>query len=165
MVTLIGMGGGPSTLTKEAQDALQGASLITGAERLLGFLPPCSGRKAAEVRPERLLSLIREETDAGHTGICAVFSGDTGFYSGAAILSSLLDREGIPCRILPGISSVQLLAARLRLSWKDWRLCSAHGRKIDPHTRFCRRKATKKGSRSGCPVSYVWFPCGSVTIS
>ncbi len=134
MVTLIGMGGCPSTLTKEALDALQGASLITGAERLLGLLPPCSGRKAAEVRPERLLSLIQKEVGTEDADICAVFSGDTGFYSGASALSALLAREGIPCRILPGISSVQLLAARLCLSWKDWRLCSAHGRKIDPVT-------------------------------
>jgi len=35
-------------------------------------------------------------------------------------------------RILPGISSVQVLAARLLRPWQDWRLVSAHGADCDP---------------------------------
>ena len=62
----------------------------------------------------------------------ALYSGDTGFYSGASKLIVLLAREGIPYRILPGLSSVQIFAARLGLSWQDWRLCSAHGVECDP---------------------------------
>ena len=61
-----------------------------------------------------------------------VFSGDTGFYSGASGLLALLREAGIDFRVLPGLSSVQLLASRLGVAWQDWTLCSAHGADCDP---------------------------------
>jgi precorrin-6Y C5,15-methyltransferase (decarboxylating) len=57
-------------------------------------------------------------------------SGDTGFYSGTKKLLEKL--EGRDVTVLPGISSVQYLAARLCRSWQDWKLVSAHGKDINP---------------------------------
>ena len=70
-----------------------------------------------------------------------VFSGDTGFYSGAAALCRALDDGGLPYTVLPGVSSVQLLAAALGRSWQGWRLVSAHGCACDPVT-ACRAGGT-----------------------
>ena len=53
-----------------------------------------------------------------------VFSGDTGFYSGAAALCRALDDAGLPYTVLPGVSSVQLLAAALGHPGQGWRLVS-----------------------------------------
>ncbi len=39
---------------------------------------------------------------------------------------------GILRRVLPGLSSVQLLAAAVGRPWQDWKLVSAHGRACDP---------------------------------
>ena len=61
-----------------------------------------------------------------------VYSGDTGFYSGAARLLPMLRAFGISCRVLPGLSSVQLLAAAVGRSWQEWKLVSAHGCACDP---------------------------------
>ena len=61
-----------------------------------------------------------------------VFSGDTGFYSGAAALCRALDDAGLPYTVQPGVSSVQLLAAALGRPWQGWRLVSAHGCACDP---------------------------------
>ena len=61
-----------------------------------------------------------------------VYSGDTGFYSGAAQLLPMLRAFGISCRVLPGLSSVQLLAAAVGRSWQEWKLVSAHGCACDP---------------------------------
>ena len=59
---------------------------------------------------------------------CAVlFSGDTGFYSGARALIPQLEAKNISYRLLPGLSSVQLLAAAIHRPWQDWLLFSAHG--------------------------------------
>ena len=69
--------------------------------------------------------------------VAALYSGDTGFYSGADGLVELLRRQGIPFRVLPGLSSVQLLAARLGRPWQDWRLVSAHGVPCDPVQAVC----------------------------
>lgn len=61
-----------------------------------------------------------------------VFSGDTGFYSGAGALCRALDAAGTPYTVEPGVSSVQLLAAALGRPWQDWQLVSAHGCACDP---------------------------------
>ena len=129
-VTLIGLGGGTfDTLTQQAREALENAPLILGAKRLLEHLPKHDARKVSAVRSQEILDLLQaaqEET------ACVVFSGDTGFYSGAKGLLPLLEQAGIPARVLPGLSSVQLFAARLGRPWQDWRLCSAHGVELDP---------------------------------
>ena len=129
-VTLIGLGGGTTdTLTQQARDALQTAPLILGAKRLLEALPENGAKKIPAVRSQNILSILQESWEET---ACVVFSGDTGFYSGAKGLLPLLEQAGIPARVLPGLSSVQLFAARLGRPWQDWRLCSAHGVELDP---------------------------------
>lgn len=124
-VTLAALGGGtPEALTSECAAALREAEYILGARRLLDHLPRgCTQNRIAAVRPEELLAAILERG-----GNCAVvYSGDTGFYSGVRTLLPLLEERGVPARVLPGISSVQLLSARLGRPWQDWVLASAHG--------------------------------------
>ena len=128
---LTAMGGGsPETMTLECADALKRASVLIGAKRLLEGIPS-PARKIAAISPKEIAALaasLREED-----GLCAVvYSGDTGFYSGARGLLPLLKEEGIEAKVLPGISSVQLLAARLGRPWQDWKLTSAHGIDCDP---------------------------------
>ena len=61
-----------------------------------------------------------------------MYSGDTGFYSGASALVERLQAQGYQPVVLPGLSSVQLLAAALGRSWQEWKLVSAHGCACDP---------------------------------
>lgn len=129
-VTLIGLGGGTGdTMTAEAREALEQAELVLGAERLLESLPPVEAQKrVAAVRTADIFARLKA-ADAAR--VCVVYSGDTGFYSGAKGLLPLLRDAGIAHRVLPGISSAQLLAARLGEPWQDWTLCSAHGTDCD----------------------------------
>ncbi len=126
MVTLIGMGcGTAATMTVEGRAALLRADALLGAQRLLDVLPEdCTQTRIAAVKPKALLEAL---VDGNFTSPCVLFSGDTGFYSGTRNLLALLEERGIEARVLPGISSVQLLAARLGRPWQDWTLCSAHG--------------------------------------
>lgn len=129
-VTLVGTGcGTAATLTRQALAAIEEAGLIVGAARLLRTLPPNSARCEAAVRPEEILRLL---TGSVCERACVVYSGDAGFYSGARGLLPLLEEQGIAAEVLPGISSLQYFAARLRRPWQDWRLCSAHGVECDP---------------------------------
>lgn len=128
-VTLIGIGVGADTLTREAWEALEQAEPVLGARRLLESLPAVEGQtRLAAARADEIMTLLRE-VDAPRP--CVVFSGDTGFHSGATGLLALLRAEGVPFRVLPGVSSVQLLAARLGEPWQDWALYSAHGADCD----------------------------------
>ena len=130
MVTLIGLGGGTACgMTAEAARAMEEAEVLIGAQRMLAAASESRAEKFAEYRAEEILAIIREHMEKE---IAVLFSGDTGFYSGASKLIGLLEREEIAFRVLPGLSSVQLLAARIGKPWQDWNLVSAHGTECDP---------------------------------
>ena len=59
----------------------------------------------------------------------------------AAARCRALDDAGLPYTVLPGVSSVQLLAAALGRPWQGWRLVSAHGCACDP-VAACRAGGT-----------------------
>ena len=128
-VTLIGCGCG--SLTREAADAIREAGLLVGSARLLSAYG--EGKRCAEAVAAREIAAALDASDAD---ACVLFSGDSGFYSGARLLLPLLGGRDV--RVLPGISSVQAFAARLGESWQDWRLCSAHGVACDPVAEVCR---------------------------
>lgn len=132
-LTLIGLGGGTGgALTAEAREALEQAELVFGARRLLEGLPAAEGQtRVSAVRAADILARLRDSVAAR---ACVVYSGDTGFCSGARDLTALLDGAGMAYRVLPGISSAQLLASRLGEPWQDWTLRSAHGVDCDPVT-------------------------------
>lgn len=130
-VTLIGMGSGqPENLTLQGLAALRQADLILGARRMLAVLPAgCTENRAAAYRPDEVADLLQT---SGAENAVLVYSGDTGFYSGASSMMEKLEALGVRARVLPGLSSIQLLAAALGRPWQGWNLVSAHGRTCDP---------------------------------
>ena len=139
IVTLVGLGcGAAGTMTAEAAQAIREADCLLGAGRLLAAVPEtCAARRVEATRPRQILDALLE---SGAERPCVVYSGDTGFYSGARGLRVLLEEAGIESRVLPGVSSVQMLAARLGRPWQDWTLCSAHGTDCDPVAAVSRGK-------------------------
>lgn len=122
-------GGSPRTMTEDCQQALENASCIIGARRLLeGLSETYTKNRVSATRPVEILKAIQSHRE----GCVVLYSGDTGFYSGTRSLIPLLENEGIFYTVLPGISSVQLLSAALGIPWQDWLLCSAHGVDCNP---------------------------------
>ena len=80
-----------------------------------------------EYNAEKIFSYIEAHPEYSHVAV--VLSGDTGFYSGAKKLSELFaaDPERYEVEMIPGISSVVCLAARLKTTWEDGALISLHG--------------------------------------
>ena len=135
-ITLIGMGASAATLTAEGWDALRRAERVAGARRLLEALPPeVTAERIPAVKPEEILSALE-----GASSAAVLYSGDTGFYSGAPALLERLRGRQVQVELQPGLSSVQLLAARLGRPWQDWKLVSAHGRPCDPVAAVCGGK-------------------------
>ncbi|MBQ3374723.1 MAG: precorrin-6y C5,15-methyltransferase (decarboxylating) subunit CbiE [Oscillospiraceae bacterium] len=133
-IFLIGCGCGERSLTIEASEAIRQSSLLVGSRRLLEQLG--SGKPCAEaVRPEEIASILKE---SGCDIASVLFSGDSGFNSGARILLPYLEGEDVS--VLPGISSLQLFSAKLQIPWQGWHFCSAHGRQCDPVKEVCRGK-------------------------
>lgn len=131
MVTLIGMGSGKwEALSAQAQQAVRSAGLVFGAKRLLAGLPAdCMARQFAFYQPADILETLAQNPGQD---AAVLYSGDTGFYSGASGLLTPLRALGIPARVYPGVSSIQLLSAALGRPWQDWKLVSAHGCACDP---------------------------------
>lgn len=122
-------GGSRGTVTEECRKALENASCIIGAKRLLESLPDTyTSNRAAATRPGEILQILRTQGE----NCVVLYSGDTGFYSGTRSLIPLLEQEHISYTVLPGISSVQLLSAALGRPWQDWLLLSAHGVDCNP---------------------------------
>ena len=123
-------------LTDAARHAVDKADIVFGApsvlERakrsgLLGSGKRCEPYyKAAQVIP-----CMKAHPAYRHAAV--LLSGDTGLYSGAAQLRKALEAEEEPCRVsyLPGISSVNALAAALQVTWEDAVILSTHGRERD----------------------------------
>ena len=128
-VTLAGFGMGKETLTLEVQRAIDEADYIFGAERMLeSIASEC--RKypyylASDIIPA--LEKIKEENEKETIKVVVLFSGDTGFYSGAGKLLAALKNEGFSPKVLPGISSVSALCARIGDNWQDKAIISTHG--------------------------------------
>ena len=128
-IDLIGIGpGGRELMTAEAAEAASRADMIFGASRMIkGF---DGGKTYPYYRAEDIIPVLEAEKPAR---AAVLFSGDTGFYSGAAKLVPSLrewasgsDTECV-IRVHPGISSFACLAARAEVSYQDAELVSIHG--------------------------------------
>ena len=122
---VVGVGpGSPDYLTPAAQAAVGAAEVILGGRQSLALFPDFPG----EVQPltaelPKALAFLRER--AGRP-VAVLLSGDPGFYSWLGQLR----REFSPAelRVIPGVSSLQVLAARGLVLWPGLHFFSLHGR-------------------------------------
>lgn len=139
MIHVIGAGpGARESLTVEAAQRIEAADCLIGSRRMLeDFSVP--GKPAfCAVTSGEILSLLDSHSE--YVSPAVLLSGDVGFYSGARkLIEALGDR---PCRLYPGISSVQYFCARLGIPWQDVRLVSLHGREGDPVREVARSRWT-----------------------
>lgn len=126
-VTLVGIGMGDSSqLTLEAVDACQNADVIIGAERMLSSVKMhCSNTFNAYISDE-IINFIKSHEE--YCNIVVALSGDVGFYSAAKKLIDAIEKEGYELKLVCGISSVVYLCSKLKTSWENVNLLSAHGR-------------------------------------
>ena len=123
-VYVVGIGpGSRELLTPEAREALEDCDAVIGASSVTE-MTGTSKPVFREYLPAGIRDVLRENPSVRCAAV--VMRGDTGFYSGARNLAKQLSDYDV--RIIPGISSVSLLAARLNASWDDARLVSMHGR-------------------------------------
>lgn len=128
-IDLVGVGpGDPALLTGAARAAIDAAELLFGAKRVLA--PYADARAVPGYRAEQILPVLLARRPRR---AAILFSGDTGFYSGARTLlprlAEGLDAAGIQheIHVHPGISSVSYLAAKCSVPYSDAAICSLHG--------------------------------------
>ena len=141
-VYLLGIGmGSQSGFTGEVREALLKCGCIIGAARMvqsaLDGISKAGGQEGKqeevlketfiEYRAEAIARFVKEHRTC--TVFAVVLSGDSGFYSGAKNL--VRELKGVRVKLLPGISTVSYLAARLGTSWEDAKVVSLHGQKAN----------------------------------
>lgn len=124
-IDIVGCGpGGSDYLTTVAQQAVKKAEVLVGAEHLLALFPDSEAEKIA-VRGT-MSDVLDQLEPLRKKQICVLVSGDSGLFSLAQLVIRRFGRNN--CRVIPGISSVQVAFSRLALSWSAALLISAHGR-------------------------------------
>lgn len=137
-IILAGSGmGDAGNLTGAVAEAIAGADILLGAERLIAPYHPREEKKpyyqAAQILPY-LKQISESSLLSGGKRVVILFSGDSGFYSGCQTLYKELSREveegglNATLRILPGISSVSYFAACIGESYQDAAITSIHGK-------------------------------------
>ncbi len=133
-ICLIGIGmGGDGQWTLQAGQRLKQAEAAAGAPRLLKSIETYLYGKevCASYKSQEILDWFEGMPDLD--SLAVVYSGDTGFYSGARQMLKYLKDYGqdYDLQVLPGISSVSYLCARLQIPWQEVYLASGHGREIN----------------------------------
>ncbi|MCR5580221.1 MAG: precorrin-6A reductase [Pseudobutyrivibrio sp.] len=130
IVTLAGFGMGFGSITSEVEQAILEADYIFGAPRMIVGIDTDSKKfplyKADDIM-DKLEELAQEKSLVTRKAL-VLFSGDTGFYSGAKkLIAALKTSINYQVRVLPGISTVSAFAAVIEESWQDSVLMSSHG--------------------------------------
>ena len=136
-VFIAGIGPGSEALqTQEVRAAIRRADCLIGARRMLDAVARPQQLIIDAIAPEAIASHIAQHPECGV--FCVVMSGDTGFYSGTKKLLPLL--RDCRVQVLPGLSSMSYLCARLGVSYEDAVPVSLHGRDLDIAREVRRRR-------------------------
>ena len=109
---IVGVGCGPGLLTEEAQEAISSATLIMGSRRALELAASCIAA-GCEVR------VVSDFSSLKPPGHAVVLSTGDPMLAGLGYLGG---------DIIPGISSLQVAASRLKIPLEKISVIVAHGR-------------------------------------
>ncbi len=128
-VIVVGTGpGGKSYITPYGLEKITNAKILVGGQRLLDTF----GSENQEMFPiksdlKKVVDFIKEKVQIND--VVVLVSGDTGIFSFANYLSKHIEDEML--EFVPGISSIQLMFARLKRPWNEAQILSMHGRSLD----------------------------------
>ena len=126
-VILAGAGmGSDRIMTRQVSDAVAHSDAVFAAKRILDGI---SAKRKYEMYNADAISHVLDENNDIRTAV-VLFSGDTGFYSGAGSAYEKLCKlyPDADIRFMPGISSVSYLAAKLGENYDGAVITSIHGR-------------------------------------
>lgn len=128
LIRVVGVGpGSPEYITPEAVNLINSADVLVGGERLLKqFGAP---DKEIFFIKNNLPEMVEYIKSRRHTNIAVLASGDPAFYGILEFLKKNFNETEL--LVSPGLSSVQVACARLRISWHDAAFYSVHGRDMD----------------------------------
>jgi len=127
---VVGIGpGSEDYLTFKARKIADSVEILIGSRRALELFPETSGEKI-ELDPKNMekgFGYAISEVRKGKS-VALLSTGDPGF---SGILKPVLDLSGnLDVEVVPGISSIQLCAAKLKVPWDEANLITLHGKGV-----------------------------------
>ena len=127
---LVGIGpGSREYLTFKARKTAESSDIIIGSRRALELFSDVEAEKLVlGVRNmDEMLKVAVSKACEGNS-VALLSTGDPGF---SGLLKPILKLAGeLELEIVPGVSSVQLCAAKLKISWDDANIITMHGKGI-----------------------------------
>ena len=128
-IVIVGCGpGSRDFVIPAAEKEIRRAEVLVGTSHLLALFPRADAERIGLTEGlEQALCAIAARPDRR---VAVLVTGDPGV---ASLSRNVTQRFGCACcRVIPGISSVQLAFARLGLSWERVRVVNAHAGPKDP---------------------------------
>lgn len=127
---VVGIGPGSGAyLTLKAREVADSVEILIGSKRALKLFPESSGVKL-ELDAKNMEKDFKQavfEVQQGKS-VALLSTGDPGF---SGILKPILKLSGhIEVEVVPGVSSIQLCAAKLQVSWDEANLITLHGKGV-----------------------------------
>ncbi len=127
---IVGIGpGSKDYLTLASKKAVESSDTVIGSKRALDLfeIPEIDKMELNAQNIKDMLELAVLQVKEGKT-VSLLSTGDPGF---SGILKPILGlKEDIDIEVIPGISSVQLCAAKLKIPWDEADLITMHGKGI-----------------------------------
>jgi cobalt-precorrin-7 (C5)-methyltransferase len=127
---VVGIGPGSADyLTFKSKKIVDSVEILMGSKRVLYLFPEFEGEQIQldAVNMESQLKLAVSKVIHGKS-VAILSTGDPGF---SGILRPILELSGdVEIEVVPGISSLQLCAAKLQIPWDNTNLITLHGKGI-----------------------------------
>ena len=131
-IYIIGIGPGSSEyLTKKAVDTVKSSDYTVGSTRAIELFDEVNNKIAFNVK--ELVGKLEEGVELAISGntVSILSTGDPGFSGVLNTVLRISDEKGFDkqnIEVIPGISSLQLAAARTQIQWDNANVMTFHGR-------------------------------------
>ena len=126
---IVGIGPGSSDyLTQAALKTVKNSDVIIGSKRALDLFE--TNKEKIELNAKNMNESLKAALSKAEKGktVALLSTGDPGF---SGVLKPILNlKSSIEIEVIPGVSSVQLCAAKLKVPWNEADLITMHGKGI-----------------------------------
>jgi len=125
---IIGTGPGSSDyITSAAVSTVKSLDILVGSQRALNLFPEFEGETLI-LRARNVDQMMSKSIDLINKGkkVAILSTGDPGFSGLLKLILKL--RDDLEIEVIPGISSLQLAAARLQIPWDEANILTLHGK-------------------------------------
>ncbi len=128
-IIIVGAGpGSPDYVTQIAKKTVRNAEMVIGAERVLDLFSGDIKGELLKLTAKNMNETLNKAVDSAQKGKSVVIlsTGDPGFSGLLKTFSKVTKGKNVDVEVIPGISSVQVCAARLSMPWDELSLFSFH---------------------------------------